>query len=1067
MSDSLTIANCVELLGGGVASVNPMCPGAVFRLQPGFDLSAPQPTTDFVASLLLDGERPFGRRASNRTIKLPIWITAPTRQILAAAREMLEEAVDQDMWTMTWTRDPAGGTPLPMIIDCFRAQPTVPTYNTLFEKEITGLQVTLTIPALPYGRADVQQQISFAAPAPTTPVPVPPPAPVVLDTFSQISSSRVTRSAQCAVGPWTACWDPDSFGDPGGQVTPLTYGASFPAPLNLTSMTSLQMWLGLGSRYYANLEYHGKIHGLSVYVTLTDIYGGTLSFGRGHLKVPVSPSAQSPVFTRVNMAIPQSSATFAYASAASYSLEIVNRQDTIRRLSWVTAYLDALTAYPGSTSVTPVTRGALYTLYGLQGTARSPASLSFQQPPSAGTPTTITAAGAGNYTVPSLAAWLKVEGWGGGGCGAGMTIAGAGAGGNGAEYAAEFVFPCGAGQVIPYFIGAGDTPGASPPGGQATIFGPAPGGTLQLTANGGGSVATNSPAVAAAGPVSSNSTEHLGGLGRANPAGTYGGGGGSSAGPLAPGSTPVGPGTVLFTAPGTYTGSGSGWLCPGGVFQVLAEVWAGGGSGGGGVTFSTDGGGGGGGGQYRNAFIAVVPGTYYTVVVGAGGAAVTNTAGNPGGLSSFTGAAGAQVVAEPGQPGTTGWPGGGLGGSGGTGTGAAYSGGAGGASYPYTGGGGSSAGPSAPGNQGSSPSGGIAPSGGGNGGSGSGPGASPGTAGQAPGGGGGGAYSSGVLSGAGAAGQVRLTYTGVAGAPTSAGGIAPSGGGNGGAGGASAGSAGTAGSAPGGAGGGAYSAGTTLAGGAGAPGQLRITPYSAAPFKNLIAHRPPLGALKTFQPLVPVGGGADAPDGTHQYQMPQPLTGINADFGGTYSIYLISSSWNGTAARTIFVTVTQYEYAGGASYSSSTLPVTVTPAQVLNGVLLAGVLTLPVKWVAPDNVSGYYTVSVTDSNTSDRFYDCIFLDTMGQTCVINEPASGYITYYLDAPDPALALAPPMGSQGGRADAIAVMDSAVLSGGPMAIEPADADNQLFVYSADASAPNVSLAYFPSFFFDRTQ
>ena len=119
--DSLVLGNQIEVLGGGVPSVNPLFPGAVFRLQPGADPGAPQPTTDFVASLILDGERPFGRRASNRTIVLPIWITAPNRQILAAAREGLEQLVDQDIWTITWTRDPSAGNPggkrLPLILD--------------------------------------------------------------------------------------------------------------------------------------------------------------------------------------------------------------------------------------------------------------------------------------------------------------------------------------------------------------------------------------------------------------------------------------------------------------------------------------------------------------------------------------------------------------------------------------------------------------------------------------------------------------------------------------------------------------------------------------------------------------------------------------------------------------------------------------------------------------------------------------------------------------------------------------------------------------------------------------
>ena len=139
-----------------------------------------------------------------------------------------------------------------------------------------------------------------------------------------------------------------------------------------------------------------------------------------------------------------------------------------------------------------------------------------------------------------------------------------------------------------------------------------------------------------------------------------------------------------------------------------------------------------------------------------------------------------------------------------------------------------------------------------------------------------------------------------------------------------------------------------------------------------------------------------------------------------------------------------------------------------NGIVTAGVLTLPPKAVAPDNVGGYYTVSVTDSQTSDRFYDCLFLDTMGQTVVINEPSSGYLTYFLDAPDPNVSLGRIMGSQAGRPDAISVMDACqAISGGPLYVEPADGDNLIFVYSADASAPNVSLSYFASYYFDRTQ
>ena len=1064
--DSLVLGNQIEVLGGGVPSVNPLFPGAVFRLQPGADPGAPQPTTDFVASLILDGERPFGRRASNRTIVLPIWITAPNRQILAAAREGLEQLVDQDIWTITWTRDPSAGNPggkrLPLILDCFRAHPTVSVFSTLREKQLTGVQVTVTIPALPYGRSDVQVQMAFAAPVPASPPP--PPAPVVLDSFSSISGSQFSQSSQCVIGPRTAYWDPDSFGDFGGQATPLSYSATFTTPLDLSQMTSVQMWLGFGSRYYTSLEYHGKIHGVSVYITLTDSTGNTLGFSRSRLRLPVSPVAQQPVFSRVSMRIPQGSATFNYAAVAGYQIQVVNRHDGVRRLSWVTAYIDALTAYPSSQTVNPAVRGALYTLYGLTGTARSPASLSFQQAPSPGTVTTITATGIGNYTVPANTAYLKVEGVGGGGAGAGLTGTGVGGGGGGAAYSAEPVFACAPGQVIPYNVGLGGIQGATPANGLATVFGPGPSGPMTVTANGGTSALQNSAAGGLGGLASGNAVTFPGGTGR-TASGAVGGGGASSGGSASAGLTPVGTAAVLFTTPGTFSG-GSGWQAPAGVTQVYAETWGSGGSGANGS--ASNNGGGGGGGEYAAGFINVTPGNFYAYTVAAGGALVNGNGinGNNGASSVFTGDSGT-ITAHGGGAGISTS---GSGGQGSPGSGSAspvhFNGGTGGSASPYSGSGGSSAGPGSAGNAGNGyGSATPAPTGGGAGGAGSGANSNPGTAGTAPGGGGGGTYQPSVNTGAGAAGQVRLTYPG--GAPTSAGAPAVTGGGAGGAGGPSANTPGSAGSQPGGGGGGADSTGTAEAGGAGGAGNLKITPYSSAAFKSLIVHRPPLGAPKTFQPLVSVGNGGDAPDGTHQYSVPQPLAGVNADFGGTYTVYLIASSLSGSGNRTVYVTVTQYEYAGGPSYSVSTLPVTVTPSQVTNGILTAGVLTLPVKAVAADNAGGYYSVSVTDTNTSDRFYDCIFLDTMGQTVVISESGSGYVTYYLDAPDPNLDLGLIMGSSSGRPNAISVFDACTISGGAMAIEPADGENTLFAYSADAQAPAISLAYFPAWFFDRTQ
>jgi hypothetical protein len=1066
MTSSLILANSIELLGaeGGVPSVIPACAGVTFLLADdgSYGLGAPQPTADYVASLILDGERPFGRRASNRTVTLPIKIVAPAGaanplQLLTAAREVLGQAVDQDVWTLTWTRDPGpGGTPLPLILDCYRAQPSKPVYEPL-DEDAGIMRVNLTIPARPYGRSDTQIQVPFAAPVQYSPPP--PLPPVVIDAFSSISSPVHFQSDRCVVGPRSCGWDPDDDRnhDPGGATTRFFYPAQLTTPLNLTGMTSISMWLGFGSRWYHCLEYRGKTHGVEVTITLTDTSGTQLSFSRSHLRLPVSQNAQNPCFSKVTMPIP-GSATFDYTSVGSYSIEVVNRLDRVRRLSWVTCYIDALTAYPPSQTVTPVIRGNQYILYGLQGTARAEATLSFQQPPTAGTPTPVTTAGIGTYTVGAGITWLKVEGIGGGGPGASRTTSGQGGGGGGGAYSRIDVFPVTAGDVIPYNVGAGGAPGSD---GQPTVFGPGPAGPLVLSANGGTAATANSITGGAGGAASLPPfVSYPGGTGR-TASGSVGGGGGSSGGNAAPGLTPTGTAATVFTSPTTST-----WTCPAGVYQVYAECW---GSGGSGATGNSGNGGGGAGGEYAAAYVAVTPGNNYSYTVAAGAGTVSGSGvnGSNGNSSTFAGDT-VTVTAHGGGRGTFQYRSGG-GGTKGTGSSNTvhYDGGAGGSAFPYAGSGGSSAGPGSVGNAGNGYSNTTpAPTGGGAGGAGSGAGSGNGTAGTAPGGGGGGCWGP-AVSGAGGAGQVRLTYPGGLGAPTANGAAAVPGGGAGGAGGAAGNNPGSSGSAPGGAGGGACSTGTPETAGSGANGKLIITPYSSQPFKSLIVHRPPLGALKTFTPLVPIGGGGDAPDGTHQYAVPQPLTGVNADFAGTYTIYLINSSWNGSGARTITVTVTQYEYAGGPSYSVSTLPVTITPSQVTNGIVTAGVLTLPVKQVAADNSGGYYSVSPLSSNTGDRFYEAIFLDTQGQSIIINRSAAGYVQYFIDAPDPNLNLGLIQGSNGGRPNAVSVFADCLISGTAIAIEPSDGENMLFAYCADALAPAIGLNYSPAWYYDRFQ
>jgi hypothetical protein len=169
----------------------------------------------------------------------------------------------------------------------------------------------------------------------------------------------------------------------------------------------------------------------------------------------------------------------------------------------------------------------------------------------------------------------------------------------------------------------------------------------------------------------------------------------------------------------------------------------------------------------------------------------------------------------------------------------------------------------------------------------------------------------------------------------------------------------------------------------------------------------------------------------------------------------------------VTVTVRQTEYAGGPTYTTATVPVTFTPAMITNGLLTAGVLTLPVKKIPPDNTQASFAFSITDTNTSDRWYDLILIDSKGQLVAINEPTTGFQTYYLDAPDPNTQVGNVLGTQTDRSAAVAVMGEMVAySGGPMAIEPADGENTLFAYCPGALAPAVGVTYSDTYYFDRT-
>lgn len=93
---------------------------------------------------------------------------------------------------------------------------------------------------------------------------------------------------------------------------------------------------------------------------------------------------------------------------------------------------------------------------------------------------------------------------------------------------------------------------------------------------------------------------------------------------------------AVFDKPGTYT-----WKCPDGVTTVVLTMFGGGGSGA--VRTVTEyaifGGGGGGGAYVDKKPIKVIPGTTYSLIVGAGGAGVSSSDGNGSYIYGRTGGA--------------------------------------------------------------------------------------------------------------------------------------------------------------------------------------------------------------------------------------------------------------------------------------------------------------------------------------------------------------------------------------------------------------------------------------------
>jgi hypothetical protein len=1026
--DSLVINENIELLGGGVTSAIPQCAGASFRLVVGgYDLSAPQPTTDIVGSLLLDGERPFGRRASNRTMKLSVQIRAPNFILLAAAREVLMQAVDQQTWTLRWTRKPDTTSPnlnylgsgntittLPVIYDCFRAQPSVVMWGGYDKINRTPYgQVDLTFSALPYGRSDLPVLTSFQSPIAGQ---VSPPASVTIDNYTELVGQHllgnVDGTFESGVGSWTNltnCTFVQSAAQAfNGQNSALMTcnGASNPGAYPaLTASVPV-----IAGKQYRAQAYAYSAAGLGSGVTVAVVWlnaaltvlsfatSGTVALGAaawtlvstGQITAPAG--AAFAVFQLAAAGTPAGGTQIFWDDA--FFVRNLWTQNAIGpgpfSAHWSTGSWGA--GWPAIYSRTGMTSMNLSNLLGLTlwvglGSTQFYNWWAIKVMTQVHISVTLT------DSQGNTASWQHSR-----------RVKMSNNGGQPAWQKIRMPIPQGGSFNPAAVTGYSLTITSRAPGTENVPAGDLPFTDLYI------SLLTAVPTPSQTTPTPSTGAVY------------------DMAGVIGSARAPVN--LQLQQAAGTtttvkrFTSNGAGqWIAPAGTTSVKCECVGPGGRGSSITVGNNESGGGGGGGEYAaEAALAVTAGHTYSFFVSTGG---QGAGGASSGQTWFQGDS-VRVTANGGFNVANNTTAGGVGGSGSTNT-THHNGGTGGAGgSPGTtgaGGGGGTGGPTGAGGTGSAGSGGVGGAGG-----------SAGTGGTPAGSG-----------GAGAPGASLLGFNGGNGFNWGAGG-----------GGASAGSAAT----------------IEYYGGNGAPGNqygtgvIVLTYTQTTTFKTLLVHRPNPDAPDTLCPFVSPSV-TDTPNNGIEYVVPSLVSGLNSRFGSTYTVCAVNYAWNSPgSARTITVTVNQYEQPGGTKYSQSVALAGIVPNSLPGPIVPLGELTLPGQAMADDNLAGYFTVQINDTNTSDAFQDILFLDTMGQTVLIQSP-NAYVSYWIDEPKTDRDLGNVMGSVFDRPDAVSVLQWAQVAGPTPFADPMPGTNQYLMVYAQEGVPSVYMTYWPRWMFDRIQ
>lgn len=822
--------------------------------------------------------------------------------------------------------------------------------------------------------------------------------PVDIDTFTTVlSTTQPTWWSTTTTTPYasnSARWSHNIT----DQASPLFYSRTLPSTIDIRSRTKMAFWLGMGVDAATYRLWHkGNTH---FAIVLTDVSGHTLSFGFQAI-CTASNNPSWPFWNQVAVAIPQNSTSFRYDQLSKYSIKAwsetglkANKQITHFKS---TGYLAGVRATPVAGPKRPSSdRGGDYVLYGIDGTAPTPLNLhcqlgfqnyvtttqTFDLP---GTP-----GAALNYLAPNENPnWLSGDGFNfdvHGGIGSWTGSDGLATNATPTNSTTTFLSGTASMRVAPVTGGTDATVAGFTAAGISAFGVPcAPGDRITLRVNARAGTTARNITVGAEFFTSggaSISRVNLGAVADVNTGFTL-----ISGRVTAPATAAFARPIITITTPaaGEFHYFDDIYISWG--LQALVLCLAAGGTGGSVQPYSTAGGGGGGAEIAWETNLDLTPAANHAYTIGSGHTGVFTGASGPNGdNSSFAGST-VTVLAHGGTGGQnrlTADNSNGTGGTGGTGSTN---------SHHFNGGTGATGNHSA-----------------------------------TKGGGGGGA------AGDGGAGSNAGTAP-AAGQGGTAGSLAQ-GGGNGGTGATNNNSGGGGGYGQATGGGGAGAAGTTAThtGGRGADGKIKVilTTYtSQANFPTLLIHKPsPRSGIKSSA-VIPVGGGQDIPDG-REYGLPVVDT-FNARYDGTYTVYAVNFTWSLTTARTVTATFKQYEISGGA-VSSASVSQSITPANVLNGMVNLGEITLPIKDMADDNIDSVFTAAVTSGQSGDRFLDLILVDTSGQLVLINLPGGGYTDYWIDKPDINRKIGRVLGSTADRQQAVSVMANSFLSGGPLKLDP---------------------------------